>query len=281
MTESAVTAMVQAAGLELSAAAGQTIRQAGHRDERLGPDSTGQAARRAVVAWALAVNGDNSALADLADAGVASVLLHPARKPWQLAPGPAVTRIEIVALDLAAGPPQLRITFEFSGQRHYYDHDDGSTPASRAGNRAEDETQFIGLLTMTLQGGPAHPWRLTAGSVSTLDEYLGYVFTARQETSTEYRQRTGAAVPPPPGHAAGQPREFRLVAGFAEHDVRFGSSAAIVVRQASAPTRAEAAELIWPAICAKTARALGEGDWRPSMNWLDVIELLARPDAGQ
>ena len=278
MTESAVTAMVQAADLELSAAAGQTIREAGHRDERLGPDRTGQAARRAVVAWALAVNGDNSALADLADADVASVLLHPARKPWQIAPGPAVTRIEIVSLDLAAVPPQLRIAFEFSGQRHY---DDGSTPAGRADNRAEDETQFIGLLAMTLEGDPAQPWRLTAGSVSTLDDYLGYVFTCRQETSTEYRQRTGAAVPPPPGHAAAQPREFRLVAGFAEHDVRFGSSAAIVVRQASAPTRAEAAELIWPAICAETARALGEGDWRPSMNWLDVIELLARPAAGQ
>jgi hypothetical protein len=26
-----------------------------------------------------------------------------------------------------------------------------------------------------------------------------------------------------------------------------------------------------------TAAALGEGDWRPSMNWLDVIELLDEP----
>ena len=283
MSESAVTAMAEAASLEFSAAADEAVRQAGPGDGRLGPDSAGQAARRAVVAWALAVNGNDSALADLAETGVASALLRPVRKPWQIAPGPVVTRIAIGALDLAARPPQLRIRFEFSGRRQY-DADDGGTPAGRTDNRAEEEGPFVGLLTLTLQDSLVRPWRLTAGSVSTLDDYLGYVFTARQETSTEYRQRTGAAALPPTGPAAGQPREFRLVAGFAEHDVRFGSSAAIVVRQASAPTRREAEELIWPAIWAETIRALGDGAWQPSMNWLDVIELRAGPaasDAGR
>ncbi len=39
------------------------------------------------------------------------------------------------------------------------------------------------------------------------------------------------------------------------------------------PTRDEAEQLVWPAIAEKITAALGEGDWRPSLNWLDVVEL--------
>jgi len=67
---------------------------------------------------------------------------------------------------------------------------------------------------------------------------------------------------------------FRLTAGFAEHDERLGSSASVEVRRDTAPAPAEAEQLIWPAVWAVTVSALGEGDWRPSLNWLDVIELL-------
>ncbi len=62
--------------------------------------------------------------------------------------------------------------------------------------------------------------------------------------------------------------------GFAEHDEKFGSSATVDVRRDVPPEREEAAELLGPAIDAEVTRALGPGDWRPSMNWLDVIELL-------
>jgi hypothetical protein len=47
----------------------------------------------------------------------------------------------------------------------------------------------------------------------------------------------------------------------------------VEVDQPTVPTREEAERLVWPAIWAETARALGEGDWRPSLNWLDVVEL--------
>jgi hypothetical protein len=103
-----------------------------------------------------------------------------------------------------------------------------------------------------------------------------YVFTSRPETGEEYTKRTGAA-PPAAGSAGPQPRLFRIVAGFAEHDEKFGSTAVAEVARTTAPTRADAEQLIWPAIRAQTANALGAGDWRPSMNWLDVIELLAGP----
>jgi hypothetical protein len=101
----------------------------------------------------------------------------------------------------------------------------------------------------------------------------GYVFTSRRESPEEYRERTGPASSG--AEAAG--RGYLIVAGFAEHDERFGATAEIEVRRETAPTREEAEALIWPAIDEVTAAALGEGDWQPSMNWLDVIELLDGP----
>jgi|SRR5580704_301234 hypothetical protein len=108
--------------------------------------------------------------------------------------------------------------------------------------------------------------------------HLDYVFTSRQESAVEYRQRTGLAMDPVAAGpaepaAAGLPRVFRIIAGFAEHDERLGASATVDVQRDTAPARAEAEQLIWPEIWAVTSRALGDGDWRPSLNWLDVIEL--------
>jgi hypothetical protein len=43
---------------------------------------------------------------------------------------------------------------------------------------------------------------------------------------------------------------------------------------------------VWPAVNKETTRALGEGDWRPSLNWIDVsgcstipLKLIPRPVA--
>lgn len=107
---------------------------------------------------------------------------------------------------------------------------------------------------------------------------LDYVFTSRQETAEEYRRRTGLVVPPAvPGPSepavTGPPRVFRIIAGFAEHDERLGASATIDVQRDTPPSPAEAERLIWPEIWDVTTGALGDGDWRPSLNWLDVIEL--------
>jgi hypothetical protein len=46
------------------------------------------------------------------------------------------------------------------------------------------------------------------------------------------------------------------------------------LRRETIPTRDEAEKLIQPAIWEATVQALGDGDWQPSMNWLDLIELL-------
>ena len=142
---------------------------------------------------------------------------------------------------------------------------------------------WIGLDGITLTATVAEPYqqallcRRKGASVSEPD----YVFTSRRETPEEYRERTGPAAPaalpdPAPGTApAGRQLAFQLIAGFAEHDERLGATASVEVRRETAPGWAEAERLIWPAVLAATTRALGPGDWRPSLNWLDVIELLA------
>src|SRR6202020_2537103 len=142
----------------------------------------------------------------------------------------------------------------FTGHRQF----DDPRPASpgSAGRTAAGDTVFAGLLSLVLQGTGPWPWRLVSGHVQTLDEFLGYTFTSRQETPGEYAERTGSLEPPRPAGAA---RRFRLTAGFFEHDVRVGSSVTIEVEREAAPARDEAVQLVWPAVERETARALGEG----------------------
>jgi hypothetical protein len=224
----------------------------------------GAVARQVVAAWALAVNGDDTALMAMAEPDAAHWLLHPAMEPWRVAPGPAVTHIKVSRFDADAEPAQLRVDFEFTGRRRFDD-------PTRVDN-TDGDLEFIARLDLTLSGNEHEPWRLSSGSVWTMDQYRGYVFTSRRESPQEYRERTGTSTDPA---TTGASKNFRLIAGFAEHDERLGSTASVEVRRETAPTRDQAEELVWPAVWAETTRALGDGDWRPSLNWLDVIELLA------
>ena len=249
------------AALNVHASVAETMRRAA-RDGRFDAGLVTGTARLAVAAWAMAVDGDATTLSAHASADAVHWLLHPVRKPWRVAPGPIVTQIEIWGLE-AAEPPRLKVSFQFAGRQLPDDPDQGA--------QAGGETLFAGLLDVALGAAGQQEWQLVSGHVQTLDEFLGYVFTSRQETAEEHRQRVGSAATAPAG--GGRARTFQIRAGFADHDVRFGSSVTIEVRQESAPTRDEAAALVWPAIEGETGRALGEGDWRPSLSWLDVIEL--------
>ena len=255
--------MVAAASLEVSPQAAETMRLAGERDSRLSAAGAVSAARQLVAAWAMAVDGDDTVLTAIAQPDAAHWLLHPALEHWQVAPGPTVTCIKISCLDADAEPPKLEVDFEFTGGRQFDD------PARV--DAAGGDTPFIARLDLTLAGAGQQPWQLSSGRVWTEDQYRGYVFTSRRESPEEYRQRASSSGGPA---AAGAARVFRLIAGFAEHDERFGSTASVEVRRETVPTRDEAEQLLWPAIEAETTRALGAGDWRPALNWLDVIELL-------
>jgi hypothetical protein len=266
--------MVAAARLDAYPAAAAEMTEAG--DGWFGTVMAGKAARLAVTAWLMAVNGDGSALAAMADGDAAHWLLNPVRKEWVIAAGPLVTEIVISGVDPAANPPELRVTWRFTGRQRI-------EPALGPGDAVprdwtDGEQTFVGLLTLKFTGPGASPWRLARGHVETLDAHLGYTFVSRFETPEEYRRRTGTSA----GAGVLVPTDtYLLNAGFAEHDERFGSSARLEVSSDPAPAREEAEKLIWPAIWAETRRALGEGEWRPSLNWLDMIRLLGPPPAGE
>ena len=115
-------------------------------------------------------------------------------------PGPVVTTVRVTP---GAEPALLWVKFEFSGRRQFTDPP----------GQDDSETAFAGLLELRQADGGS--WRLTSGQVRTLDEYLGYVFTRRRETPEEYQRRVA--------DSSGTVRGFRLLAGFAEHDEKFGS----------------------------------------------------------
>jgi hypothetical protein len=272
MSEREMATLVDGASLEVYPVVAETMRSAGRRDDRLDARHVTRAARLAVDAWVRAVDGDDAALTAMAEPDAAHWLMHPVRKNWQVAPGPSVTQIGIWGLEADADPPRLNLSFQFTGHRQLADPSLAG-PRS-AGRTAAGETVFAGLLSLVLQETGPWPWRLVSGHVQTLDEFLGYTFTRRPETPGEYAERTGSLEPPRPAGPAGPAGRFRLTAGFFEHDVRFGSSVTIEVEREAAPARDEAVRLVWPAVEQETARALGEGDWRPSLSSLEVVELL-------
>lgn len=249
-------------GVQISPAVADRLREATERDGRLSAGAVTQLARQAVAAWASAVDGDDRALAALGGPDAASWLTQPVNsKSTRLSPGARVTAIEISGVDAGRSPARLDVRFEFTGRWQQA--------------REEDDTGFVGFLKLELDGAGSQPWRLTAGYLQRLSSWLGYQFTSRRETPEEYQQRTGSAAVPAP--AAGQDRTFRLTAGFAEHDERYSGSASVQVSRPIPPSRAEAEALVRPAIEAATEQALGPGDWNPSLNWLEITELLTGP----
>ena len=255
-------------GVQISPAVADRLREAAARDNRLGAEEVTMLAQQAVAAWASAADGDDRALAALGGPDAASWLTQPVNSTsTRLSPGARVTAIEISGVDTDRSPARLDVRFEFTG--HWQRDSD------------EGDTDFVGFLALDLDGAGPQPWRLTAGYLQRLSSWLGYQFTSRQETPEEHQQRTGSAPPTAPSPAAGQDRTFRLTAGFAEHDERYGGRASVQVSRPAPPAWAEAEALIWPAVEAATEQALGQGDWRPSLNWLEVTELLATGQQAQ
>lgn len=269
VSESESARLVQAAGVEIRTSAAEAMRQAAALDHRYSAAHVSGTVRQVLAAWVMAVDGDGTALAAIAEPGAAHDLLHPGGgSPWQVTPGPRVTRIEVWGLEPDRAPPELRAQFRFTGHRRFDDP-----------NRSEQagaDPNFVGSLGLKLPD--SGPWQLFYGRIETLDEYEHYVFVSRRETPAEYRRRTGSSARPVA--AAGPVRGYRIIAGFAEHDERFGSQAEVEVSLPAAPTREEAVRLVWPAVEEETTRALGEGAWRPSLNWVDVFELLDGAPSG-
>ncbi|MDQ2760357.1 MAG: TIM44-like domain-containing protein [Actinomycetota bacterium] len=130
-------------------------------DGRFAPDVLEVAARRAVAAWAQAVDGDDDALLGIARQEAARQLLHPgdpSERTRLVVRGPRVEQIWIAALDAGADPPTMTIEVDLAGRRFL---EDRNTTAVIAGSPAR-ETTFTERWTLALDGGAAQPWRISA-----------------------------------------------------------------------------------------------------------------------
>ena len=130
-------------------------------DGRFAPDILEVAARRAIQAWAEAVDGDDAKLNAVAQPAAALQLLHPGDPSQQtrvVVRGPQVRQIRIVALDAAATPPTMAIEVDLTGRRYLEDRD---TAAVLGGSQSR-ATNFTEHWTLALDGDEKQPWRIAS-----------------------------------------------------------------------------------------------------------------------
>jgi predicted lipid-binding transport protein (Tim44 family) len=127
-------------------------------DGRFAPAVLEIAARRAVAAWADAVDGDDRALLALARTDAAYELLHPDGGRTRLVVrGPQVKQIRIIALDAGAKPPTMTIDVELTGRRYLEDRD---TAAVMSGSQTKT-VKFTEHWTLALEGTDEQPWQIS------------------------------------------------------------------------------------------------------------------------
>jgi predicted lipid-binding transport protein (Tim44 family) len=130
-------------------------------DGRFAPDVLEVAARRAVAAWAEAVDGDDARLEAIADPNAAQELLHPGDPSGRtrlVVRGPRVKQIRVVGLDAAAEPPTMTLEVDVEGRRYVEDRD---TAAVVAGSQSRS-TSFTERWMFALAADPRQPWRIAA-----------------------------------------------------------------------------------------------------------------------
>jgi predicted lipid-binding transport protein (Tim44 family) len=130
-------------------------------DGRFAPDVLEIAARRAVDAWAQAIDGDDANLRKIATPAATRDLLYAGDTSERIrlvVRGPVVNRIRIVGLDAGAEPPTMTIEVDLTGRRYLENRD---TTAVVAGSRSR-ATSFTERWTLALNGDKAEPWRITS-----------------------------------------------------------------------------------------------------------------------
>jgi predicted lipid-binding transport protein (Tim44 family) len=130
-------------------------------DGRFSPDVLEIAARRAVDAWAQAIDGSDGALDAIATPEAKRELLYAGDTSGALrivVRGPVVKRLRVVALDAAAQPPSMTIEVDLTGRRYLENRD---TAAVVAGSRTR-QTSFTERWTLSLTGDEHEPWHITA-----------------------------------------------------------------------------------------------------------------------
>lgn len=130
-------------------------------DGRFAPDVLEVSARRAVSAWADAIDGNPAALDALATPVVTHELLHPgdpSAATRVVVRGLEVEGIAIADLQPRATPPTMTIDVGLRGRRYI---EDRATTAVVAGSQSR-ATSFRERWRFALDGDDAQPWRIVA-----------------------------------------------------------------------------------------------------------------------
>ncbi len=128
-------------------------------DGRFTPDVLAAEVRRAVEAWAEAVDGADADLLAEASPEAARELLHPgdpSERTRLVVRGPDVRELRIVALDAQSDPPTMSVELTVRGRRYIENRD---TAAVVSGSQSA-ATTFHERWTLALQGSDEHPWRI-------------------------------------------------------------------------------------------------------------------------
>jgi predicted lipid-binding transport protein (Tim44 family) len=136
-------------------------------DARFMPALLESAARRAVAAWAEAVDGADDALLAVASPEAVQALLYggdASRHTRLVVRGARVRRIEIASLQVEREPATMTVVVEVGGRRYVEDRD---TAAVLSGSK-DSATTFTESWTLALDGPDEAPWRLvsTLGAAS-------------------------------------------------------------------------------------------------------------------
>jgi predicted lipid-binding transport protein (Tim44 family) len=130
-------------------------------DGRFAPDVLEIAARRAVNAWAEAIDGDDGPLLAVSHPEAAHELLHPGDRSERtrlVVRGLDLRRMSIVSLDAGTEPATMTLELELRGRRYLEDRD---TAAVVAGSQSRAVT-FTERWTLALDGPDEQPWRIVA-----------------------------------------------------------------------------------------------------------------------
>jgi predicted lipid-binding transport protein (Tim44 family) len=128
-------------------------------DARFAPDVLEAAARRAVGAWAEAVDGDAAALERVASPEAVGELLFggdASRATRLVVRGPRVKRIQIAGVQVEREPATMTVDLELGGRRYVENRD---TAAVLSGSK-DAAAAFTERWTLALDGPDDAPWRI-------------------------------------------------------------------------------------------------------------------------
>ncbi len=155
------TKIAEVADVEFSGDARSAANDLSLADGRFAPDVLEIAARRAVAAWAEAVDGSDQKLRALADPPALAELLYAGDHSGHtrvVVRGPEVKQIKIVGLDAGSEPPTMTIELDIRGRRYVQDRD---TTRILSGSSTRS-IQFTERWALALTDDPQMPWRITS-----------------------------------------------------------------------------------------------------------------------